>query len=105
MLKKLINKIVPWNVYWDDGYANYEGKIIKDTEVANLVMKHLNFFDKLNPRKVAIAGIYAQLMLFGVVATPTCKKWRFFDKHFEEAFGKIDASVDDYKNYYGKESS
>lgn len=82
-----VSRLLSKQPNWLDGYADYDGKIIKDADVANLVVKHLSFFDKFNPRKIAVAGIYAQLILFGVIKTPK-GNWKFFDKHFEEAYGK-----------------
>jgi len=63
---------------YSDGYADYPGKgKIYDKDVAKLVSKHLRFFDRFNVRKVVEAGIYAQLMLMGVVEEPKKKNWKF----------------------------
>lgn len=54
-----------------DGYSDYPGvgKVF-DSQIVGFVVKHLRITDYFNPRKIALAGIYAQLMLFGVVEMP-----------------------------------
>ena len=53
------------------GYADYPnvGRVY-DYDVAKFVEQHLRIRDRLNTKKIAIATIYAQLMLFGVVEMP-----------------------------------
>ena len=62
-----------WLKYWKgrDCYADYPGVgKVYDKDVADFVVKHLRFIDFFNPKKIAVAAIYAQLMLFGVEEMP-----------------------------------
>lgn len=53
------------------GWIDYpDVGVIYDKDVAEFVVRHLSLKDRLNTRKIAIAALYAQLMLMKVVDMP-----------------------------------
>ena len=73
------NKSDVWEGRYDrDTYADYPGvgKVTLD-EVATHAIKHLRLTDRLDPRKVAIAALWSQDMLFKVTDEPDKKNWKY----------------------------
>lgn len=61
------------------GWIDYPGVgIITDEDVANFVIKHTTWFDRLfRPRKIIYATILAQDLLMEVREKPTDDNWKF----------------------------
>ena len=77
-------KLIEYKRYFG-GYAIYEGRHIRDKDAALYAIKHLHWWDRLDPRKVGEATLVSWHILAGV---------------FEpDGFTKQDPSKDDWKFY------
>lgn len=60
-------------------WADYPGVgRVTDKEVADFTIKHMSLFDRLfRPRKVAMAALCSQDILFRVLDEPGAKRWKY----------------------------
>lgn len=70
------------NVFRIGGFwADYPGVgAVRDTDVARHVIKHIRFIDRFNVRKIVLAALASQDILFGVIPKdelPKSKNWKY----------------------------
>lgn len=64
--------------YSDESWSDYPGVgKVTDKDVADFALKHLKFWDRFDPKKVAQAGLWSQLYLFKVVEEPDKENWKY----------------------------
>lgn len=62
------------------GYADFKDRRVYDEDIYRHMVKHSNFLDRLNPKKVIEMAIISFDILNGSLEEPKEKNWKYFPK-------------------------